>query len=253
MKSGVVVLFGLTSFLAAALLFSVQPMIGKMVLPVLGGTPAVWTTCLVYFQVMLLGGYLFAHGVNLTEGGRAAAGSALFTCPCWRCCWRSVMCFSRSRSAPAYRELWSVRNPAIILLGVLAVSATLPLLMVSATAPLLQCWFALTPHPRAQRSVLPVCREQCRKLDGAPGLSVRDRAGLGFELAEPALADWFSATGDPGSCLWCHRSPVEPVAGRSSEALPSERPRQREANVSPRGSSFGGSFWSLSLRAGSWA
>jgi len=55
MKSGIVViLFGLTSFLAAVLLFSVEPMIGKMVLPVFGGTPSVWNTCLVYFQVMLL-------------------------------------------------------------------------------------------------------------------------------------------------------------------------------------------------------
>src|SRR6516164_1670035 len=64
MRWGVVTLFGMTSFVAAALLFSVQPMIGKMVLPVLGGTPAVWNTCLVYFQVTLLGGYLFAHLVN---------------------------------------------------------------------------------------------------------------------------------------------------------------------------------------------
>ena len=78
MKSGIVVLFGLTSFLAAALLFSVQPMIGKMVLPVLGGTPAVWNTCLVYFQVMLLGGYLFAHGV-ITPKAPSCAGSVLFT------------------------------------------------------------------------------------------------------------------------------------------------------------------------------
>ena len=82
-KSGLVALFGLTSFLAAALLFSVQPMIGKMVLPVLGGTPAVWTTCLVYFQVMLLGGYLFAHGIQAHSRCRAQA-SAFFTFRSWR-------------------------------------------------------------------------------------------------------------------------------------------------------------------------
>ena len=58
MKSGIVILFGLASFLASALLFSVQPMIGKMVLPVFGGTPAVWNTCLVFFQGTLLCGYL---------------------------------------------------------------------------------------------------------------------------------------------------------------------------------------------------
>ena len=46
------------------LLFSVQPMIGKMVLPIFGGTPAVWNTCLVFFQGTLLCGYLLAHGVG---------------------------------------------------------------------------------------------------------------------------------------------------------------------------------------------
>src|SRR5271169_5761875 len=78
MKLAVVILFGVTSFLAAALLFSVQPMIGKMVLPVLGGTPAVWNTCLVYFQVMLLGGYLFAHGVHHADGAEQRRVSAVF-------------------------------------------------------------------------------------------------------------------------------------------------------------------------------
>src|SRR5262249_41473224 len=74
-KSGLVAVFGLTSFLAAALLFSVQPLIGKMALPVLGGTPAVWTTCLVYFQVMLFGGYLFAHGIQPTPGAEPRRAS----------------------------------------------------------------------------------------------------------------------------------------------------------------------------------
>src|SRR5277367_4088977 len=68
MKSrGIVVVFGLTSFLASALLFSVEPMIGKMVLPVFGGTPSVWNTCLVYFQMMLLCGYLLALGVDRSK------------------------------------------------------------------------------------------------------------------------------------------------------------------------------------------
>ena len=53
-------------------------MIGKMVLPVLGGTPAVWTTCLVYFQVMLLVGYLFAHGAFTPKAPGFAAAAALY-------------------------------------------------------------------------------------------------------------------------------------------------------------------------------
>ncbi len=149
MKSGIVVLFGLTSFLAAALLFSVQPMIGKMVLPVLGGTPAVWNTCLVYFQVILLGGYLFAHGVSHRDETELGRVSAVFLCVLATLLvlsyWLQPIVIHTGASANLVD-----RNPVIGLLGVLAVAAALPLLMVSTTAPLLQCWFALTPHPRAR-------------------------------------------------------------------------------------------------------
>ena len=53
-------LFGLTIFVSSALLFSVQPMIAKMLLPLLGGTPAVWNTCMLFFQAVLLCGYAYA-------------------------------------------------------------------------------------------------------------------------------------------------------------------------------------------------
>src|SRR5437868_9352732 len=55
--------FGLTIFTGAFLLFLVQPLIGKYILPWFGGSPAVWTTCMLFFQVMLLCGYAYAHGV----------------------------------------------------------------------------------------------------------------------------------------------------------------------------------------------
>ena len=124
-------------------------MIGKMVLPVFGGTPAVWTTCLVYFQVILLGGYLFARGVNSSESAELRRVSTPYFCLLGLLLTLGyvfqpiVVGAGSSTSADG-------ANPAIILLGVLGLSATLPLLMVSATAPLLQCWFALTPHPRAR-------------------------------------------------------------------------------------------------------
>src|SRR5512140_1282329 len=53
--------FGLTIFLGAFLLFQVQPLIGKFILPWFGGTPAVWTTCMLFFQVVLLAGYAYSH------------------------------------------------------------------------------------------------------------------------------------------------------------------------------------------------
>ncbi len=53
--------FALTIFLSAFLLFQVQPLIGKYILPWFGGSPGVWTTCMLMFQVLLLGGYAYAH------------------------------------------------------------------------------------------------------------------------------------------------------------------------------------------------
>ena len=56
-------LFAATLFVSASLLFMVQPMVGKMVLPLLGGSPAVWNACMVFFQALLLLGYLYSHHV----------------------------------------------------------------------------------------------------------------------------------------------------------------------------------------------
>ncbi len=56
-------LFAVTLFVSASLLFMVQPMVGKMILPLLGGSPAVWNACMVFFQALLLLGYLYAHHV----------------------------------------------------------------------------------------------------------------------------------------------------------------------------------------------
>src|SRR6476620_10565596 len=56
--------FGLTIFLSAFLLFWVQLLLGKYILPWFGGAPAVWTTCMLFFQVLLLGGYIYAHVLN---------------------------------------------------------------------------------------------------------------------------------------------------------------------------------------------
>jgi hypothetical protein len=148
MSWGVITLFGMTSFVAAALLFSVQPMIGKMVLPVLGGTPAVWNTCLVYFQVMLLGGYLFTHLVNRPGAAERDRVSVPYLAPLALLLVLGYI-LQPIAIAPGAFNSSNERAPAVALLEILVLSGTLPLLIVSATAPLLQSWFALTPHPRA--------------------------------------------------------------------------------------------------------
>jgi len=70
---GTRVLYALAVFLSAGLLFVVEPMVGKMVVPILGGTPAVWTTCLLFFQVALLAGYLYTHLLPARLSPRAQA------------------------------------------------------------------------------------------------------------------------------------------------------------------------------------
>ena len=82
--TAVLLLYALTLFTGATLLFVMQPMVGKMILPLLGGTPAVWSTCMVFFQAALLGGYAYASSgdgvyVNLfVQGqGRVRTGNGV--------------------------------------------------------------------------------------------------------------------------------------------------------------------------------
>lgn len=130
--------FASTLFVSAMLLFSVQPMFAKMVLPKLGGSPSVWAVAMTFFQAMLLIGYYYAHLLTRLAPVRWAvvihltvcAGAFIFLPLALPAGWEQ---------APAdYAQLW--------LLGLLAVSVGWPFLAVSATAPLLQAWFSRTGH-----------------------------------------------------------------------------------------------------------
>jgi hypothetical protein len=132
--SGVSILFGLTLFLSAALVFLVQPMFGKMVLPRLGGAPAVWNTCQVFFQAALLLGYVYAHLVSTRLGIR------------WQVAVHCIVLLVPLASLPiAVAAGWEPSgdaSPVGSLMGLLAISVGLPFVVVSTTAPLLQAWFA---------------------------------------------------------------------------------------------------------------
>ena len=137
-----VVLFSLTVFISAALLFTVQPMFAKLALPLLGGTPAVWNTCMVFFQAVLLIGYGYAHVATGFLGlrGQMAVHLALVL----------ITLFALPVAIP---EGWSPpvqQSPFWSLLMLLLVALGLPFLVVSTTAPLAQKWFAGTDHPRAR-------------------------------------------------------------------------------------------------------
>jgi len=134
-------LYAVTMFAGATLLFVVQPMVGKMVLPLLGGTPAVWSTCMVFFQAVLLAGYAYAHASTawLSVRRQMLLHLALLILPF------GVLPLAVN---PAF--LRGGANPVLDVLLLLSVSVGLPFLVVSATAPLLQKWFEGTDHPAAR-------------------------------------------------------------------------------------------------------
>ena len=119
-------------------------MLAKLVLPLLGGTPAVWNTCMVFFQAMLLLGYAYAHWVgkrlNLRRQLIVHVGLLLL----------AALALPISLSAWTLQYLPSEANPSAWLLGCLLMSAGLPFLAVSSNGPLLQRWFSHSFHPSAQ-------------------------------------------------------------------------------------------------------
>jgi hypothetical protein len=134
--------FALTLFVSATLLFIVQPMFAKMVLPLLGGSPAVWNTCMVFYQGSLLAGYLYAHFSTRWLGVRRQAGLHLL-----------ILCLPWLVLPVAMATAWTPpaeTNPIPWLLMLLTVSVGLPFFVVSASAPMLQAWFANTGHPAAK-------------------------------------------------------------------------------------------------------
>lgn len=133
--------FSVALFCSALLMFLVQPMVAKTLLPALGGTPQVWSTCMVFFQAMLFAGYLHAHFTGKILGIKrqavvhlALAAGALLLLP-----------FSVAERIATP----DASNPIAWLLHVLAVSIGVPVFLISATAPLLQKWIAHTRHPAA--------------------------------------------------------------------------------------------------------
>ena len=134
-------LYGLTLFVSALLLFSIQPMFAKMVLPKLGGAPAVWSVAMVFFQTALLAGYAYAHLLNRVLWPRRAAMFHLL-----------LIGITAMMLPIAIAPGWVAppsNGTALWLFGLFAVSIGLPFFALSASAPLLQTWFAASGHKQA--------------------------------------------------------------------------------------------------------
>lgn len=135
-------LYSAISFLSALLLFMIQPMAAKSALPMLGGAPFVWNGCMLFFQTLLLGGYLYAHGLNRFLPVRQQVFVhipllvfALFYFP--------TAFVGSDTIQPAHEPLrW--------LLTMLTLSIGMPFFVMSATAPLVQRWFSVASPKHAE-------------------------------------------------------------------------------------------------------
>ncbi|CAL79312.1 conserved hypothetical protein; putative membrane protein [Bradyrhizobium sp. ORS 278] len=135
----VLVVYTAAIFVSALLLFSVQPLFTKMVLPRLGGSPAVWSVAMVFFQALLLAGYAYAHFLTQLRSRvipiaihLLLLGFALLSLPL------SIAGHWGDPPTSGY-ALW--------LLGLFAASIGLPFFALAANNPLLQAWFVRTGHP----------------------------------------------------------------------------------------------------------
>src|SRR5215831_18181377 len=140
--------FSLTVFLGAFLLFWTQLILGKFILPWFGGSPAVWTTCMLFFQVLLLLGYTYAHLIaNCRPRTQRRIHLAILLLSSFL-----LICLAVSWRPPILPgESWKPRSsdyPTWKVIQLLAVSVGFPFWILSATGPLLQGWFTRT-HPGA--------------------------------------------------------------------------------------------------------
>jgi spermidine synthase len=136
--------FALALFTSAALLFWVQPLVAKMLLPLLGGAPSVWNTCMVFFQALLLAGYAYALLLSqrLSLRNQAILHAVLLLAA------GLVLPFTLSNRVLA--SLPTQSSPIGWLLTTLLVTVGPPFLLLSATAPLLQRWFSHSTHKAAR-------------------------------------------------------------------------------------------------------
>lgn len=216
---GLAALFTLTSFTTAALLFLVQPMAARMVLPAFGGSPQVWTTSMLFFQTALLAGYAYSHVATSRLAPRRQpvlhVGLALLPL--------IVLPIALDVAPSGRGGVW----PTLELLAALLIGVAAPYLLVATSGPLVQRWFSWTDHPRAADPYFLYAAGNLGSVTGLVGypfvlervLSVRDQSvvwAAGYAVACLLLA----------ACAWAvrsRRSPDRPsVATADTSAAPVE-------------------------------
>ncbi|HEY3841139.1 MAG TPA: fused MFS/spermidine synthase [Bryobacteraceae bacterium] len=131
-------LYALTVFLSAFLLFQIQPMIAKVILPWFGGVSTVWSTCMLFFQLLLLFGYLYAHWLQTRVAPRRQSTFHII-----------LLVVSLAVLPVAANPAWKPAagdNPSLRILLLLTATIGLPYFALSATSSLIQAWYARTHH-----------------------------------------------------------------------------------------------------------
>jgi hypothetical protein len=131
-------LYGTAIFTGASLVFVIQPMVAKMLLPSFGGTPAVWAISLVFFQAVLLAGYSFAHISIRLFGVRRQ--------PLVQLVLLLLPLAALPIGLPAHAAPGAHHDPNLWLLWVLAVAAGIPFFVITTSSPILQRWFSASGH-----------------------------------------------------------------------------------------------------------
>lgn len=201
-------LFALAIFISAGLLFMVQPLTGKVLLPALGGSPAVWSTCLVFFQASLLLGYLYAHALSHSVA------------PSWQRPVHIAVLIAASLTLPLRIDIGEpgAGNQVWWVLAVLFSAVGLPFIVLSATAPLLQQWFSRTDDPAARDPYFLYVASNAGSLLGLVGylalepVATRRVHALGWSFGFWVLAALITA------CAYASRQRTQPLRSRARVA-----------------------------------
>lgn len=218
MPSGRAPLFSLTIFVGAALLFLIQLIFARMVLPLLGGAPAVWNTATVFYQAVLLAGYGYAHWLTGRAGKKRQLGIHALVFAGGLACLPFAL---PGQAAPPTEG-----SPIPWLLGVLFLSVGLPFFAVSATSPLVQRWFSRTGHPDARDPYFLYAASNAGSLVGLLGYPLLVEPFLSLNgQAWAWLAGFALLAAGVVACGWRAGDEVEVRAPRKEAITPGRRRR----------------------------
>ena len=227
-------------FLASSLLFTAEPMVGKMVLPRFGGTPSVWNTCLLYFQVIVLIGYAASGGL-ITRGHDDRVASAAYLLP------MGVLLAIGSAFPPFALDpsiAVAESDPTAGVFWTLVASSTIPMVLLAAAAPLIQHWFRLTGYPRSDDPYFLYAASNAGSLLALFTYPLAIEPNLRIARASPALEIGIPRRRGPAHGLRTGRAPPEPSTRLQRPSMPVRRRARRP------GASWPGRPWPSSRRAG---